>query len=77
MSADLATQSIHSRHCRSGFLFKNGIASLSQLYSTLWLTGAKTAFPAKTLKNNAPNVAAEEATDNTGRFIIDMTQAMS
>ncbi len=39
---------------------KNGIASLSQLYSTLWLTGAKNSVSGKDVKNNAPNVATEE-----------------
>lgn len=39
---------------------KNGIASLSQLYSTLWLTGAKNSVSGKDVKNNVPNVAAEE-----------------
>lgn len=39
---------------------KNGIASLSQLYSTLWLIGAKNSVSGKDVKNNAPNVATEE-----------------
>lgn len=39
---------------------KNGIASLSQLYSTLWFTGATNSVSGKDVKNNAPNVAAEE-----------------
>lgn len=39
---------------------KNRIASLSQLYSTLWFTGATNSVSGKDVKNNAPNVAAEE-----------------
>ena len=34
----------------SGSCCKNGIASLSQLYSTLWLTGAKNSVSGKDVK---------------------------
>ena len=57
---------------------KNGIASLSQLYSTLWFTGATNSVSGKDVKKITRRMLQpKSATDNTGRFIIDMTQAMS